>query len=70
MMAQIIVRTTLIMSAYPPNRSQQTGKRRKEKPDEETWQGVNTALEDVPLGERGEIIIDNISVDSVDCGDK
>ena len=42
-----------------------------QEPDEEVWQGVNTTLEDVPLGERTrKIIIDNITVDAVDCGDK
>ena len=35
--------------------------------DEEIWQGVNTTLEDVPHFDGGEIIIDNSSVDSVDC---
>ena len=40
-----------------------------QKPDEEVWQGVNTTLEDVPLGGR-KIIIGNTAVDSVDCGDK
>ena len=42
-----------------------------QEPDEEVWQGVNTTLEDVPLGERRrKIIINNLAVDAVDCGDK
>ena len=42
-----------------------------QEPDEDVWQGVNTELENVPVAERTrKITIDNIHVDSLDCGDK